>query len=54
MKLSKAGQFLSILFPEVLETTNISVYVKLLTNKIIIKGVLSTQQGFKSCQLLLQ
>lgn len=37
MKLSKSRQFLAILFPEVLETTNISIYVKLLTNKIIIK-----------------
>lgn len=48
MKVPKAGQFLSILFPEVLETANISIYAKLLANEIIIKGVLSTQQGFKS------
>lgn len=45
MKLSKSGQFLAILFPEVLETTNISIYVKLLTNKIIIKGVLVYLSG---------
>lgn len=54
MKLSEVEHFLSIPFPEVLETTNISIYVKLLANKIFIKGVLSTQQGFKSCLLLLQ
>jgi len=51
MKPSKAGQFLSVLFPEVADTTNISILVKLLTNKIIIKGVLSAQRGFKSCLL---
>lgn len=54
MKQSKAGQILSIIFLEVFETTNISIYVKLLKNKMVIKGVLSAQQGFTSCLLLLQ